>query len=106
MNNYLNIFCNISSKKVSKMKYEIFFSPNNVLSARDEVCSILNIEEQTDMGNYLGIPLIQDSSRIRNYNFILDKVKKRLSGWKRRYLNMAGRVTLAKYVNNSLLVTR
>ena len=50
------------------------------------------------MGNYLGFPLLQGRIKKVDFNFFLDKLKARLSGWKVKLLNKAGRVTLARSI--------
>lgn len=62
------------------------------------VMNILNINEKEDMSLHLGIPLLQGRSRKRSYNFVLDNVKLRLSGWKRRCLSVVGIIVLAKSI--------
>lgn len=46
--------------------------------------------------SYLGVPFIAGKKGREAYSFIIDKVKKRLTGWKAKTLSMAGRVTLAQ----------
>lgn len=43
------------------------------------------------------MPLSHGRSKRKDYEYVLEKVKRRLSGWKASCLSMAGGVTLAKY---------
>ncbi|KAE8731122.1 hypothetical protein F3Y22_tig00002840pilonHSYRG00305 [Hibiscus syriacus] len=52
------------------------------------------------LGKYLGIPVLHMRARCSNYDFILDKMRNRLSRWVARSLFMAGRIVLA---NSTLL---
>lgn len=52
----------------------------------------------TNLANYLGVPLLHGRVLISSYNYVLEKVKNRLSRWKMDKLSMAGRVTLCKVV--------
>ncbi|XP_028062203.1 uncharacterized protein LOC114265575 [Camellia sinensis] len=52
--------------------------------------------------NYLGMPLGANPKRVSTWEPIIDKVKKRLASWKRRYLSLRGRITLIKSVLSSL----
>ena len=45
-------------------------------------------------GKYLGIPIKQPGSSSQDFNFILDRVKKKLAGWKANMLSLAGRSVL------------
>lgn len=47
-----------------------------------------------NLGKYLGVPLIHERVSRRTYADLLEKVQGRLSGWKAKLLNMAGRETL------------
>ena len=56
------------------------------------------------LGNYLGFPLIQGRMKKADFQFLLDKMRSRLSGWKGNLLNKAGRLTLAKAVLSTMPV--
>ncbi|KAF7812646.1 ribonuclease H [Senna tora] len=51
--------------------------------------------------HYLEAFLTQRRSK-RRYSFLVDKVQKRLSGWKAKHLSLAGKITLAKSVIDSI----
>ncbi|CAL5392250.1 unnamed protein product [Camellia sinensis] len=44
------------------------------------------------------MPLGANPKRVATWEPIIEKVKKRLSSWKRRYLSLGGRITLVKSV--------
>ena len=44
----------------------------------------------------MGVPFIYDCYKSSDFQFIIDKLMKRLNGWKSNSLSLAGRVTLAK----------
>ncbi|XP_028122010.1 uncharacterized protein LOC114319199 [Camellia sinensis] len=52
--------------------------------------------------NYLGMPLGANPKRLSTWEPIINKVKKRLASWKKRYLSLGGRITLIKSVLSSL----
>lgn len=52
----------------------------------------------------MGIPLLQGRSKDKSYGYVLYKVKKRLSGWKRNCLSLADRVVLSKSFLNAIHV--
>lgn len=62
----------------------------------------LGIEETTDIGKYLGFPMDLSSSRASSFNFIIDKVKDKLSGWKANLISWAGRVVLINSILNTI----
>lgn len=54
----------------------------------------MNIEENTNLGMYLGLPLSHKRPSKGDVQFVIDNVKKRLANWKIKYLSKAGRVCL------------
>ena len=51
---------------------------------------------------YLGIPLGANPRKVDTWNPIINRIKKKLSGWKINLLSRAGRLTLIKAVLNNL----
>lgn len=56
-----------------------------------------------DLCKYLVIPIVHRRMSKQSYAFVVDKVRKKLSGWKARTLSLAGRVTLAQSSIMSIL---
>ncbi|CAL5403808.1 unnamed protein product [Camellia sinensis] len=56
----------------------------------------LNCVHQNLPLKYLGLPLGANPSRLSTWKPVLDKLKQKLSTWKRRLLSFAGRLTLIK----------
>ncbi|XP_015953537.1 uncharacterized protein LOC107477959 [Arachis duranensis] len=54
------------------------------------------------MSRYLGIPLGANPRLVKTWKPIIDKVKEKLSFWKSKVLNKAGKLVLIKAVLNSL----
>lgn len=57
---------------------------------------MLGVPITGDIGEYLGVPMIHERKSKEAFAFMIDHVKKRLSGWKAKSLSMAGRVTIAQ----------
>ena len=53
---------------------------------------------------YLGMPIGGDPRRLSFWEPVLDRIKKRLSGWRSKFLSFGGRLVLLKYVMSSLPV--
>lgn len=45
---------------------------------------------------YLGAPMLHQRLARHQFTFVLDKMRKKLSGWKASFLSFAGRVALAQ----------
>ena len=48
------------------------------------------------MGRYLGFPLLYKGRSEDAFNFVIDKVQKKLNGWKAKFLSKAGKMVLTK----------
>ncbi|PNY17666.1 ribonuclease H [Trifolium pratense] len=96
--NVLNKFCDISGQVISMEKTSILFSRNVSRLTRDSLISLSGFSETFNLGKYLSIPLLGHAPRPRDFQYIVDKVKAKLSGWKGKHLSFAGRVTLFKAV--------
>ena len=90
----LDIFCSKSGETISEAKSKVYFSPNVDSDMRDSLCEILGFRSTNSLGKYLGIPIRQQGSSPNDFNFILDKMKQKLAGWKSNLLSMAGRAVL------------
>ncbi|KAF7826277.1 ribonuclease H [Senna tora] len=98
----INLFCQASGQKVNPQKTQIYFSSNTDVSTRNSIAGFMNFNVSSNLGRYLGMPLMNDKNSKGNSSDILAKVSNRLAGWKRNCLSMAGRVTLAKAVISSI----
>ena len=94
INDALQEFCSCSGQSVSEAKSRVFFSPNVDPVQRDIFSGILGFRSTPNLGKYLGFPLKHPGDRSHDFGFILDRVKKKLAGWKANLLSMAGRVVL------------
>ena len=64
----------------------------------------VDIPVSMDFGKYLGIPLVTLKPKPKNYEELVLKIPKHLAGWKTKFLNFVGRVTLIKSTLSSLFV--
>lgn len=74
----------------------VYFSPNVDGDTRESFCDILGFASTPNLGKYLGIPIKHPGSSSRDFNFILDRVKQKLAGWKANLLSMASRTISLK----------
>lgn len=90
----LDEFCNISGQTLSETKSRVYFSPNVDRDTRKPLFDILGFASTPSLGKYLGFPLKHTYRSTQAYNFILDRVKQKLSDWKASMLSLAGRTIL------------
>lgn len=86
----------------STTKSRLFFSANTSVKIKQDVCSLVGIEERMNLGRYLGFPLMNSKLSTTDYQFLIDSLKRRLLGWKSKFLFPAGRLTLINSVLNTL----
>ena len=77
-----------------KQSQEFFFSPNVDRDTRESLSDVLGFASTPSIGKYLGIPMRMSGASSQDYNFILDRVKQKLAGWKANLLSLAGRNVL------------
>jgi len=63
---------------------------------------ILGFASTPLLGKYLGFPLKHTGRSAQAYNFILDRVKQKLSGWKASMLSLAGRTVLIQALSAAI----
>lgn len=55
-----------------------------------QLTGILNFQEETEVGIYLGIPLSHGPLRVAHFSNVQAKIARKLSLWKSRCLSLAG----------------
>ena len=90
----LDEFCSMLGQSVSITKSRMYFSPNVDRDTRESLCDILGFASTASLGKYLGFPIKQSGTTSQDFNFILDRVKQKLAGWKANMLSLAGQVVL------------
>ncbi|CAN1302532.1 Putative ribonuclease H protein At1g65750 [Linum perenne] len=98
----LDKFCEASGQSINKAKSRVFFSSRMDRGLSREVTDILGIGATQNLGRYLGVPLLHGRVTRSTYEFILDRMDKKLAGWKANNLSLAGCVTLASSVLNAI----
>ena len=90
-------FCNLAGQKVHPGKSKILFS-SNVTRRKRFICRKLGIHATTNLGRYLGFPILHQNRAGVAYNFVVEKFQNKLAGWKTKLLSRAGKLVLAKTV--------
>ncbi|VVA15574.1 Hypothetical predicted protein, partial [Prunus dulcis] len=102
MKNSLEEFCELSGQQVNFEKSLLYISANTKPDLVDQIEQTCGVTRSTDMGNYLGVPLVQGRVTKATYKGVLIKVQAKLSAWKSQLLSMAGRITLIQSVVSSI----
>ena len=98
----LDNFCSLSRQTVSEAKSRVYFSPNIDPSDKEALSDILGFQQTECLGKYLGFPIKHKAGSNQDFNFVLDKVKSKLAGWKANLLSMVGRMVLVQASSSSI----
>ncbi|CAN1142459.1 Putative ribonuclease H protein At1g65750 [Linum perenne] len=98
----LSAFGQASGQEVSKEKSKLYFSKNVSTGCRLGISQSLGIPITSNLGRYLGVPVIHGRVTVDHYKHLIENLDMKLSGWKKDTLSRAGRVTLAVSVLNAL----
>lgn len=88
----LHSFCTCSGQKINFAKSLVYFSDNMDSSQVVTLSDALGVNVTKD----LGAPILHQRMAKQSFSFILDKMRKKLAGWKAKSLSFAGKVTLAQ----------
>lgn len=102
MLNCLNDFCLASGQKINYHKSNLFCSK----AVSGDVASLLSnmsgIPLTTNLGKYLGVPLIHGRLTNDMFEDIVQRVQGKLEGRKTKFLSFVGRQTLVKSVLSAI----
>ncbi|GAU37815.1 hypothetical protein TSUD_276320 [Trifolium subterraneum] len=87
-----------AGQKINNQKTQIFFSKNVDQQLKSDIVQHTGYTPVVSLGKYLGANIDLWRSTRGKFNYILEKIQNRLSGWKHQCLSMAGRLTLSKFV--------
>lgn len=86
MEHLLAKFCGFFGQRVSRSKSRVLFSPKTPIYLRNSICSEFNISAISNLGMYLGVPLLHGRPT-KLFNHLVDKANHQLAGWKMRTLS-------------------
>ena len=90
----------VSGLKINLGKSELV--PVGIVNNIDLFLVVLGCKQGSLLKKYLGLPLGAKFKDKTIWNPILEKMEKRLAGWKSLYLSKGGRVTLIKSTLSNL----
>jgi hypothetical protein len=91
-----------SGQLVNYNKSEIIFSKKVDHNAKEKIKNILPMQEVNYFSKYLGQPTFIGRAKSQVFSYILDRVGKKLKGWKEKNISFAGRATLIKAVAQAI----
>ena len=82
-------------------KSQIYFPKNTPNQIKDLLGNELGISHNDSLGKYLGV-FIKDNYKVNDFQFLVDKLKKRVQNWISNFLSFASYVILIKFVLSAL----
>ncbi|KAM6577644.1 hypothetical protein CsatB_029481 [Cannabis sativa] len=95
-------YCAWSGQAVNYQKSTVHFTQGVHNKKAEEITSILGMKRMNRDSMYLGLPLFRSVKRVKDLNFLVDKVMQRVKSWKTRLLSKAGRACLIQSVGSSI----
>ena len=102
VNEVLQTYANASSQCINMEKSSVFFSSNTPASQKVEIVSVLGVKEVEWFESYLGLPTLVSRAKYQTFSFLMDRVWKKLQGWKGKLLSKARKEVLIKAVAQSI----
>jgi hypothetical protein len=91
LRNILDLYEECSGQIINKDKSSIMFSPNTRQAERDAVMQEMGVTSEAHNDKYLGLPIYMGKSKVQTFNYLKDRVWKRIHGWKEKLLSKAGK---------------
>jgi len=91
-----------SGQLVNLEKSEASFNRNVLDEVKDMIRNRMKVKIVLSHSKYLGLPVVFGRSKKEVFSFVLDRVWKKIKGWKERFLSRAGKETLIKAVAQTI----
>ena len=96
--NILETYENAFGQKVNRNKTTLFFSKSIAEIMRQAIKDTLGVQAINQYEKYLGLLSLVGRGKKESFNFLKERVWKKLQGWEGKLLSQAGREVLIKYV--------
>lgn len=94
----LQLYEEYSGQIINKEKSSIMFSRNTESAARESFMAILDIPTEARSERCLGLPVYVGCSKRKTFEYLKERVWRRIQGWKERLLSRAGKDILIKAI--------
>ena len=95
--NIFVIYGKCSGQQINRNK-TIFFSKSTSEEIKNQIKLALDVPEIVQYEKYLGLPSLIGRHKKASFNYIRERVWKKLQGWKEKLLSQAGKEILIKVV--------
>lgn len=98
LNEVLNIYSEGSGQRINFQKSAVYFGDHCPEQVKQTIKTILNVQSEGLQSNYLGMPSGVGPSPSNTFNFLTDRMWRRIRGWSDRPLSRAGKEVMLKAV--------
>ena len=77
----------VSGQKINREKTSLFFSKSTDEETRQEIQGVLGVQEIKFFEKYLGLPSLVGRGKKASFNYIKERVWRKLQGWKGKLLS-------------------
>ncbi|XP_071723523.1 uncharacterized protein [Rutidosis leptorrhynchoides] len=91
-----------AGQEINFSKSNILFSKNVADDCRLELKQCLGVFNSLETNKYLGLPIVLGRNKNVSFDFLRNRLRRKLAGWKGKYLSKAGREVLVKAVLQAL----
>lgn len=85
-------------RKLTRKKQLFFFNKATLLATKNIIMSLLGMQEIKFYENYLGLPSLVGRGKRASFNYIKERVWRKLQGWEGKLLSQVGREVLIKSI--------
>ncbi|CAA0823412.1 Unknown protein [Striga hermonthica] len=104
VNVVLQAFAEEAGLAINLSKSQIIFSAATPERKRNRIRQQLSIPTTEVFDKYLGFPIIVGRRKVSHFEFIIERISRRLPPWRAKFLNKAARTTLACSVLSTIPV--
>lgn len=96
--NILDSYEAVSGQAINRGKMALFFSKNTRTGVKQDIQAMLGAQVFNDCEQYLGLPMVIGKSKVNTFKGVREKIAKRVTGWKEKFISKVGREIFIKTV--------
>ena len=94
----LSVYEDVLGQKINRDKTTLFFSKSVTEANRQIIKGILGVREVQHYEKYLGLSSLTGKGKKASFNYIKERVWRKLQGWEGKLLSQARREVLIKAI--------
>ena len=95
----LSLYEDVLGQKINRDKIALFFNKSVAEANRQIIKGVFGIREIQHYEKYLGLPSLTGKGKKASFNYIKERIWRKLQGWEGKLLSQADRKVLIKVVS-------